>query len=74
MHYLGDIMLNLAVIAALLLATGADFPEADGIFGMAIAAYIAFSAWNIATSSTDMMKSSEESASEPSSATEFVSA
>ena len=64
LHYLGDIMLNLAVIAALLLATGADFPEADGIFGMAIAAYIAFSAWTIATSSIDILMDREFSLAE----------
>ena len=59
LHYVGDIMLNLAVIAALLLATGADFPEADGIFGMAIAAYIAFSAWSIAGQSIDVLMDKE---------------
>ena len=59
LHYLGDVMLNLAVIAALLLATGANFPEADGIFGIAIAAYIAFSAWAIAKDSVDILMDKE---------------
>lgn len=56
LHFLGDIMLNLAVILALLIATGAEIPAADGIFGLGIAAYVAFSAVMIAVNSRDMLK------------------
>lgn len=59
LHFLGDIMLNLAVILALLIATGAEIPAADGIFGLGIAAYVAFSAVMIAVNSRDMLKNRE---------------
>lgn len=56
LHFLGDVMLNLVVIIALILSTGSDFYAADGIFGFAIAAYVAFSALLVAKSSYDLYK------------------
>jgi len=44
LHFVGDVILNLTVILALLLATGAEAYAADGIFGFGIAAYVGFSA------------------------------
>jgi len=59
LHYVGDLLLNAAVIAALLLSTVAQIPAADGLFGMGIALYIAWNAWAIARTSIDMLMDKE---------------
>lgn len=48
-HYKGDLLMNLSVIAALVLASVGGFIWADPIFGILIAAFIARSAWMIAS-------------------------
>ena len=59
LHYVGDLLLNAAVIAALLLSTVAHVPAADGIFGLGIALYIAWNAYQIAGDSIDMLMDKE---------------
>jgi ferrous-iron efflux pump FieF len=59
LHYLGDILVNAAVIVALLLASELGWVLADPLFGLAIAGYIAFIAWRIARGSFDMLMDRE---------------
>ncbi|MFA7588152.1 MAG: cation diffusion facilitator family transporter [Novosphingobium sp.] len=44
-HYKSDLLLNLAVIAALALDQYAGFAGADALFGLGIAAWLGWSAW-----------------------------
>ena len=62
MQFLADILLNITAIIALLLATGADIYEADGIFGMGIAGYVAFSAYMIIIHTKELVKKNETEA------------
>ncbi len=59
LHYLGDVLVNGAVIVALLLATRLGWTYADPIFALAIAAYILRNAWKIARSTLDMLMDHE---------------
>lgn len=59
LHYVGDLLLNGGVIVALLLATMAGIPAADGYFGLAIALYIGWNAYQIARTSIDMLMDRE---------------
>jgi len=59
LHYLGDILVNAAVIAALLLGSLLGWTLADPLFGLAIAGYIMFNAWQIARGSLDMLMDRE---------------
>lgn len=59
LHYVGDILVNGAVIVALLLATELGWTIADPLFGLAIAGYIMFNAWQIARGSLDMLMDRE---------------
>ena len=59
LHYVGDLLLNAAVIAALVLSTVAHVPAADGVFGLGIALYIAWNAYRIARDSIDMLMDKE---------------
>ena len=59
LHYLGDILVNAAVIVALLLASELGWAVADPLFGLAIAGYISFNAWRIARGSFDMLMDRE---------------
>ncbi len=45
LHYKSDLVLNLAVIAALALDQYAGVPGADAVFGLAIALWLGWSAW-----------------------------
>ena len=47
LHYLSDFAVNLSIIVALL-AAGAGYPAVDAWAGIAIAAYILYTAWGIA--------------------------
>jgi len=59
LHYVGDVLLNLAVIAAIAIATFGGFPHADGLFGLGIAGYIAFAAMMIGKGAIDMLMDRE---------------
>lgn len=58
LHYKGDILLNLAVVAAALFAMN-DMFLADGFIGLAIGAYILWSAFGVARPATDMLMDRE---------------
>jgi ferrous-iron efflux pump FieF len=53
LHYKSDLLLNLSVIAALALDQFAGFGIADPLFGLAIAAWLAFGAWRGAGEAVD---------------------
>ena len=53
LHYKSDLLLNLAVIAALVLDQYAGFGLADPLFGLAIAAWLAWGAFNAAREAVD---------------------
>ena len=58
-HYQSDLMLNLAVIAALALDQYAGFTQADPLFGIAIALWLAWGAWNAAREAVDHLMDKE---------------
>jgi ferrous-iron efflux pump FieF len=58
LHYLSDILANIAVIAALVLA-GYGFEGIDAWLGVVIAFYIAYSAWEIASDAIDLLLDKE---------------
>ncbi|MBX7536518.1 cation diffusion facilitator family transporter [Qipengyuania sp. GH1] len=53
LHYKSDLLLNLAVIAALVLDQYAGFGMADPLFGLAIAAWLAWGAFTAAREAVD---------------------
>ena len=59
LHYQGDLLLNTAVIAAILLVSELGWVMADPIFGAAIALYIIWSAYRIVRNSLDMLMDRE---------------
>jgi ferrous-iron efflux pump FieF len=59
MHYFGDLLVNGAVIVALVLATQLGWAFADPLFGIGIAAYILYNAWQIASGALDMLMDRE---------------
>lgn len=59
LHYKGDVMLNIAVIAALFLGGWLDWGYADPIFGVLIAIYILLNAWAIVREALDMLMDRE---------------
>jgi len=64
LHYTGDLLLNLAVMAGFALAAYTPFDRADGLFGAGIAAYIGWNAFAIARSAIDMLMDKEFSEAE----------
>lgn len=58
-HYQSDLLLNLAVIAALALDQYAGFTRADPLFGLAIAAWLLWGAWNAAGDAIDHLMDRE---------------
>ncbi|WP_193369978.1 cation diffusion facilitator family transporter [Pelagibius marinus] len=59
LHYTGDLLVNGAVILALVLAAQLDWRYIDPIFGIAIALYILYNAWQIAAGALDMLMDRE---------------
>ncbi|MCK5040716.1 MAG: cation diffusion facilitator family transporter [Sphingomonadales bacterium] len=59
LHYTGDLLLNAAVILALFLVNVEGFAIVDGIIGVGIAGYIAWTAVGIGRSSIDMLMDKE---------------
>ena len=58
-HYKSDLMLNLAVIAALVLDQRLGFPAADPLFGLAIAAWLLWGAWRASSEAIDHLMDKE---------------
>lgn len=58
-HYVGDVLVNGAVIVALLLVSQLGWTLADPLFGLAIAGYILRNAWEIARGAFDMLMDHE---------------
>lgn len=54
-HYQSDLLLNLAVIAALALDQFAGFAVADPLFGLGIALWLAWGAWRGASEAADQL-------------------
>ena len=59
LHYRGDLLMNLAVIAALLLTQLTGRTYFDPIFAMGISAYLIWGAWQISKSSLDILMDRE---------------
>lgn len=55
LHYAGDLLMNLAVIVALVLGGSMGLRWADPIIGVAIALFIGHGAWEIAKGALDML-------------------
>jgi ferrous-iron efflux pump FieF len=58
-HYQSDLLLNLAVIAALVLDQMFGWRLADPLFGLAIAAWLLYNAWSAASQSVDQLMDRE---------------
>ena len=59
LHYKSDLFLNLAVIAALVLDQYLGLSAADPLFGLAIAAWLAWGAWSAAREAVDHLMDRE---------------
>ena len=59
LHYTGDLLVNGAVILALVLAAELGWRFVDPVFGIAIALYILYNAWQIAAGALDMLMDRE---------------
>lgn len=58
-HYQSDLLLNLAVIAALAADQFMGFRQADPLFGLAIAAWLAWGAWRASQDAVDALMDRE---------------
>jgi ferrous-iron efflux pump FieF len=58
-HYRSDVVLNVSVIASLFLSKEFGLPALDPLFGLAIAGYILYSAWNIVQAALDRLMDRE---------------
>ncbi len=59
LHYRADLLLNAAVLAAIVLSSWFGWPYADPIFAALIAFYIAYNAWKIVQDALDMLMDRE---------------
>lgn len=59
LHYRSDLFLNLAVIAALVLDQHGGFRQADPLFALGIAGWLAWSAWSAAREAVDALMDKE---------------
>lgn len=59
LHYSGDLFMNLAVIAAILLTQWTGIPVLDPLFGMGIAAFLLYGAWRILGEALDVLMDRE---------------
>lgn len=58
-HYQSDLLLNIAVIAALVIDQFLGFSKADPLFGLAIAAWLLYGAWRAAGEAVDHLMDRE---------------
>jgi ferrous-iron efflux pump FieF len=59
LHYRGDLLINFAVIGALVLTPVLDMPFLDPLTGAGIAAYLLYAAWRIVGDAMDMLMDRE---------------
>jgi ferrous-iron efflux pump FieF len=59
LHYASDLVVNISVVVALVLASVYDWRRADPIFGIGIALYILYTAWQIAHDALNMLMDRE---------------
>ena len=59
LHYKSDLVLNLAVIAALALDQYGGVPGADAVFGLAIALWLGWSAWQASQTAVEQLMDHE---------------
>lgn len=59
LHYTGDLLMNMGVIAALVLSGIFGIPMADPVIGVAIAVFLVKTSWEIARRSYDMLMDRE---------------
>lgn len=59
LHYKGDLLINLSIIASLVLTGWFDFPLADPVFALAIAGYLLWNARGIGGEALDMLMDRE---------------
>lgn len=59
LNYKGDLLLNAAVIAALVLSSRFGWTYADPVFALGIAAFLAINAWKIITEAIDILMDRE---------------
>ena len=59
LHYVGDILVNLAIIAALVLSLYLEWYIADPLFALGVAAYVLYNAWEIVKVSLDQLMDRE---------------
>jgi ferrous-iron efflux pump FieF len=59
LHYKGDLLINLAVLVALVLTRYLDSPFIDPLIGAAIALYLLYGSWRILRSAMDMLMDRE---------------
>lgn len=59
LHYLGDILVNLSIIVALLLSVYFEWTIADPLFALGVAAYVLYNAWEIVSVSMDQLMDRE---------------
>jgi ferrous-iron efflux pump FieF len=59
LHYKSDLLLNFSVIVALALDQYAGFAGADPLFGLAIALWLGWNAWNASTDAIDQLMDKE---------------
>lgn len=59
LHYKGDLLINLSIIASLVLTGWFDFPQADPVFALGIAGYLLWNAKSIGGEALDMLMDRE---------------
>ncbi|MDA0261092.1 MAG: cation diffusion facilitator family transporter [Proteobacteria bacterium] len=59
LHYRGDLLMNIGVIAALLLATYGNLPVFDPLLAVLVVGYVLYSVWSIIRQSFDMLMDRE---------------
>ncbi len=59
LHYVGDVLVNLSIIIALVLSLYLEWYIADPLFALGVAAYVLYSAWEIVQGSLDQLMDRE---------------
>jgi len=59
LHYLGDVLVNLGIIVALVLSLYLEWYIADPLFALGVAAYVLYNAWEIVRGSMDQLMDRE---------------